>query len=317
MFCGFTLGSALAGLIAARVLPGFGWRVLLVGGGLAPLVLAPVLGALLPESVRFLVMKGDAQDRIAAVLRRIGPAADLRGASFAGTTGSKASPVAQLFSGGLLMGTLLLWLAFFMSLLVVYLMTNWMPTLLQQASGASMADAARIGAMYQVGGTLGAILVGRLMDRFEPHRVLFASYLTGAACIVLISLSTQTRGADDGRGLCRGGVHFGRPGWRQRALGGLLPDGVSRDRRGLGERHRPRRIDRRVAARRHPAWFRVAGDDGVCAGRHSGRHLGNRSGDAWDRAPAPADRIDFVVHYLTGASRCRTTLPSRQIAARF
>ena len=56
-----------------------------------------------------------------------------------------------------------------------------------------MADAARIGAMYQVGGTLGAILVGRLMDRFEPHRVLFASYLTGAACIVLISLSTQTR----------------------------------------------------------------------------------------------------------------------------
>ena len=194
MFCGFTLGSALAGLIAAHVLPGLGWRVLLVAGGLAPLILAPVLGALLPESVRFLVMKGDAQDRIAAVLRRIAPAADLRGVSFAGITGSKASPVAQLLGGGLLKGTLLLWLAFFMSLLVVYLMTNWMPTLLQQASGASMADAARIGAMYQVGGTLGAILVGRLMDRFEPHRVLFVSYLTGAACIVLISLSTETRG---------------------------------------------------------------------------------------------------------------------------
>jgi AAHS family 4-hydroxybenzoate transporter-like MFS transporter len=190
MFCGFTLGSAMAGFIAARVLPGFGWRVLLVGGGVAP----PVLGALLPESVRFLVMRGDAQDRIAAVLRRIAPAADLRGVSFTGAATSQASPVTQLFSGGLVKGTLLLWLAFFMSLLVVYLMTNWMPTLLQQASGASMADAARIGAMYQVGGTLGAILVGRLMDRFEPHRVLFASYLTGAASIVLISLSTETRG---------------------------------------------------------------------------------------------------------------------------
>jgi AAHS family 4-hydroxybenzoate transporter-like MFS transporter len=194
MFCGFTLGSAMAGFIAARVLPGFGWRVLLVGGGVAPLVLAPVLGALLPESVRFLVMRGDAQERIGAVLRRIAPAADLRGVSFTGAAASQASPVTQLFSGGLVKGTLLLWLAFFMSLLVVYLMTNWMPTLLQQASGASMADAARIGAMYQVGGTLGAILVGRLMDRFEPHRVLFASYLTGAASIVLISLSTETRG---------------------------------------------------------------------------------------------------------------------------
>lgn len=100
MFCGLTLGSAMAGLIAARVLPG----------------------------------------------------------------------------GGLLKGTLLLWVAFFTRLLGVYLMTNWMPTLLQQASGASIADAAFIGAMYQVGGTLGAILVGRLMDRFEPHRVLLASY---------------------------------------------------------------------------------------------------------------------------------------------
>ena len=102
--------------------------------------------------------------------------------------------MAELFGGGLLKGTLLLWLAFFMSLLVVYLLTNWMPTLLQQASGASIADAAFITAMYQVGGTLGAILVGRLMDRFEPHRVLVASYLTGAVCIVLIGLATHRRG---------------------------------------------------------------------------------------------------------------------------
>ena len=194
MFCGFTLGSAMAGLIAARVMPGFGWRVLLVGGGVAPLVLAPLLSALLPESVRFLVMKGGAHDRIVAVLHRMAPAADVRGATFVDTTVAKASPVAQLFGGGLLKGTLLLWIAFFTSLLGVYLMTNWMPTLLQQASGASIADAAFIGAMYQVGGTLGAILVGRLMDRFEPHRVLFASYLAGAACIVVISLSTHARG---------------------------------------------------------------------------------------------------------------------------
>jgi AAHS family 4-hydroxybenzoate transporter-like MFS transporter len=192
MFCGFTLGSAMAGLIAARILPSLGWRVLLVGGGLAPLALAPVLAALLPESVRFLVMKGHAQERIADVLRRIAPSSDLRGATFVDTAVSKTSPVGQLFGGGLLKGTLLLWLAFFMSLLVVYLMTSWMPTLLQ-ASGASMADAAFISAMYQIGGTLGAILVGRLMDRFDPHRVLFASYLSGAACIVLISLSTHSR----------------------------------------------------------------------------------------------------------------------------
>src|SRR5262245_42787694 len=71
MFCGFTIGSALAGLIAAQVLERYGWRPLLAGGGVAPLLLAPVLWWTLPESVRYLVMKGGKAPQIAAVLSRI------------------------------------------------------------------------------------------------------------------------------------------------------------------------------------------------------------------------------------------------------
>ncbi len=119
----------------------------------------------------------------------------------------------QLFGGGLLVGTLLLWLSFFMSLLVVYLLTNWMPTLIQQTSGASLADAAFMAAMFQVGGTLGAIVVGRLMDRFEPHRVLCGTYLAGAAFVVLISLSTVAPAlmtfAMFGAGICVSGGQVG------------------------------------------------------------------------------------------------------------
>ena len=82
----------------------------------------------------------------------------------------------QLFGGGLLRGTLLLWLAFFMSLLVVYLLSNWMPTLIQR-SGLSLAARRSHGAMFQIGGTVGAIAIGRLMDRFNPHHVLCVAYL--------------------------------------------------------------------------------------------------------------------------------------------
>ena len=60
MFCGFTIGSALGGLIASQVLERYGWRPLLVGGGIAPLLLAPVLWWALPESVRYLVIAGAA-----------------------------------------------------------------------------------------------------------------------------------------------------------------------------------------------------------------------------------------------------------------
>jgi len=194
MFCGFTIGSAMGGIIASQVLPRYGWRALLVLGGVAPLVLAPLLGWELPESVRYLVNKGAAQDRVAAILRRIAPASDLRGAGFAGVAKAQTSPVRQLFGGGLFWATLLLWLAFFASLLTVYLLTNWMPTLIQQSSSASIADAAFMTAMFQVGATLGAILVGRAMDRFEPHHVLCGAYVAGAAFVIAISLSTTAPG---------------------------------------------------------------------------------------------------------------------------
>src|SRR5262245_40777193 len=141
MFCGFTIGSALGGLIAAQVLERYGWRPLLVGGGAAPLLLAPVLWMALPESIRYLVTRGGADARIAAILSTIAPGVDLRGARFGGAEASAVSPVRQLFAGGLMKGTLLLWLAFFMSLLVVYLLSNWMPTLIQR-SGSSLRSAA-------------------------------------------------------------------------------------------------------------------------------------------------------------------------------
>ena len=192
MFCGFTIGSAMGGFIASHVLPIYGWRALLIGGGVAPIALAPVLGWILPESVRYLVMKGGSQERVAHVLRRIAPAADFSGARFVGAAPPTVSPVRQLFGGGLFTGTLLLWLSFFMSLLVVYLLTNWMPTLIQQTSGATLSDAARMAAMFQIGGTLGAIVVGWLMDRFEPHAVLCGIYAAGAVSVILISVSTAT-----------------------------------------------------------------------------------------------------------------------------
>ena len=194
-----------------------------------------------------------------------------------------------MFGGGLLKGTLLLWLAFFMSLLVVYLMTNWMPTLLQQASGASIADAAFIGAMYQVGGTLGAILVGRLMDRFEPHRVLFASYLAGCGLhradqpvdrtrALLMTLAVFAAGACISGGQVGGNAlsaaFYPTP---YRATGVAWANGVGRSGSIVGS-----------LAGRRPARFRVAGDDGLCPRRHSRRHCGSRARDARHRAAAPS-----------------------------
>src|SRR5712664_4512443 len=130
MFCGFSIGAALGGFLAAALIPQFGWRSVFVVGGVAPLLLVPILALRLPESVRFLALTGRANERVAQLLTFIGPKA-----AFAPATqfvihepGLAGIPVLHLFSDGRTLVTLLLWVVFFMSLLDLYFLSNWLPT---------------------------------------------------------------------------------------------------------------------------------------------------------------------------------------------
>lgn len=192
MFCGFTIGSAAGGLTSAALVDAFGWRSVLIIGGMLPLVLAVALVRMLPESVRYLVVAGKDSGRIAAILQRIAPHEDLRGATFAVAAQRQASsPVRHLFRPELLRGTLLFWLTFFMSLLVIYLLSNWLPTLLR-GTGMSLRTAALVTTMFQVGGTAGAIVLGWLMDRFNPHYVLATSYTLAGVFVAVVGSVAAT-----------------------------------------------------------------------------------------------------------------------------
>ena len=61
---------------------------------------------------------------------------------------------------------MLLWVVFFMSLLDIYFLSNWLPTVLNDL-GASISRAAMIGSMLQVGGIVGTLALGRAIDRFS------------------------------------------------------------------------------------------------------------------------------------------------------
>ena len=168
MFCGFSLGAALGGILAAALIPQFGWRSVFVVGGLAPLLLVPVLALRLPESVRFLALSGRANERVAQLLLLVNPKA-----AFAPATEFVVHepvlagiPVLHLFAAGRTLVTLLLWVVFFMSLLDLYFLSNWLPTVLNDL-GASVSAAALIGSMLQVGGVVGAFALGSIIDRFS------------------------------------------------------------------------------------------------------------------------------------------------------
>ena len=183
MFCGFSLGAALGGLIAAALIPSFGWRSVFVVGGIAPLLLVPILAWRLPESVRFLVVAGRPPERIAELLRLIGPTASLSAATrfVVHEPELMGLPVLHLFRNGRTLVTLLLWVVFFMSLLDLYFLSNWLPTVLNDL-GASVSAAALIGSMLQIGGIVGTFGLGRIIDRFS-FRALALLYFIGVFAI--------------------------------------------------------------------------------------------------------------------------------------
>lgn len=187
MFCGFPLGAAFGGFLAAWMIPTFGWRSVLILGGVAPLVLTVLLLWLLPESIRYMVAKGQAMDKIRKVLGHISATA-VNATSF---VLSESKPVADgksglavVFSRSYAVGSVMLWLAYFMGLVIFYALINWMPVLFKEA-GLEPKDATLIAALFPLGG-VGAVLFGWLMDRFNANRIIAIGYGLTAVAIYAI-----------------------------------------------------------------------------------------------------------------------------------
>lgn len=96
---------------------------------------------------------------------------------------TRSSKVAQLFRHGYARGTIALWLTYFMGLFVIYLLNGWLPTILR-SGGLSLQQAAMMTGLFQLGGPLGGILVGMLMDRASAKAVIAATYFLGCLCLL-------------------------------------------------------------------------------------------------------------------------------------
>jgi AAHS family 4-hydroxybenzoate transporter-like MFS transporter len=187
MFSGFPLGAALGGFLAAWMIPQWGWRSVLLLGGVTPLVLLVLMLVFLPESVRYMVAKAQPVARVRAVLSRI----SLNAANAQSFFLTEAKPVAEgksglgvVFSGPYAVGSLMLWLAYFMGLVIFYALINWMPILFKDA-GIDPKDAVLIAALFPLGG-VGAIFFGWLMDRFNGNWIIAAGYALTSVSIYAI-----------------------------------------------------------------------------------------------------------------------------------
>jgi len=177
---GISLGAIGAGMVAARFIARFGWEVMFIVGGVLPLLLAALLAFALPESIRLAAVTPRLKHEAERLLRRIKPElAAVKDIEIVSADSGGKAMVVDLFAHGRGLATLCLWVAFFMSLLNVYLAINWLPTSLA-ASGFTVQQAAEMTTLYHVGGVIGTYAIGLLMDRLGAHRMVLVALVLAA-----------------------------------------------------------------------------------------------------------------------------------------
>ncbi|MBJ9967772.1 3-(3-hydroxy-phenyl)propionate transporter MhpT [Burkholderia seminalis] len=149
MYCGIPFGGVIASLIGVLLAGDTEWRHIFYVGGVGPLLLAPLLLALLPESRAFLDVSA---------------------------SGAARPSVGQTLFGGSRTGTTLaLWLSYFCTLIVLYFLLNWLPSLMA-AKGLARSQAGIVQIFFNIGSGLGVLGIGMSMDRLRPSRVVGGMY---------------------------------------------------------------------------------------------------------------------------------------------
>jgi AAHS family 4-hydroxybenzoate transporter-like MFS transporter len=188
---GFTLGAVVGGLVSFWLIPNFGWRSVFFFGGAVPLVIGVFMFFLLPESLQYLALHRKSPEKLAKWLRRVDPSVNVTPQTqfIVREQREKGVPMVKLFQEGRAPGTILLWIVYFMNLLNLYFLSSWLPTVvtpLVKAAGVSGSYALLVGTTLQVGGVVGAMVLGWFVSRFGFVPVLTTCFLIGCVNIALI-----------------------------------------------------------------------------------------------------------------------------------
>ncbi|NWK73082.1 3-(3-hydroxy-phenyl)propionate transporter MhpT [Acinetobacter cumulans] len=163
MYCGLPVGAIFVASLAI-IFKDISWHTLFLIGGLTPLVLLPFMAV---------ILKDKRKEKIESVVAEAVP------------------PMAQvLFAENRYKYTLPLWVSFFFTLMVNYILISWLPNLLME-QGLEKSQAFMIMLIFQVGAVIGTLGLGYLLDRLKLWQMAVIIYI-GLFIAVLILFTTKS-----------------------------------------------------------------------------------------------------------------------------
>jgi MFS transporter, AAHS family, 4-hydroxybenzoate transporter len=170
MFSGFVFGGTAGSFIAAWLIPHYGWHSLFILGFILPIPVILLLTMFLPESVRWLAVKGKTEKQrntLLNLIKKLAPDTHIdEQTEFVGDIGKKKQKYSlkQLFVGKYIYITPLLWIYYIVSSIALFFFTTWMPALFVQ-QGFSVADASYWNGIMRSCGIVGVLTIGFYLDK--------------------------------------------------------------------------------------------------------------------------------------------------------
>lgn len=191
IMAGYSIGGVIAALLSMVLISNFGWESVFFFGAI-PILFLPILIKVLPDSVGTLVNKNDYKG-IQAILIKVNPKyiPSENEAFVLNSSKEKSSPVKSLFVEKRSLITVMIWLTYFMSLLMIYGLNTWLPQFMTEA-GFALGSSLGFLLTLNVGATIGAILMGWIADRWGVGRSLILFFIIATLTITSLGFATNT-----------------------------------------------------------------------------------------------------------------------------
>ncbi|WP_175631853.1 MFS transporter [Virgibacillus siamensis] len=190
IMAGYSIGGIIAAALSIMIIPNLGWQSVFFFGAL-PLLFLPLLAKSLPDSAGSLIARNEYK-KLKEILVSVNPLYKPKENEelMVNSTNESSSTVKSLFSESRAFSTVMLWVTYFMSLIMIYGLTTWLPKFMNEA-GYSLGSSLGFLVSLNIGATIGAILMGWVADSWGVKKSLIMFYLIAAITITGFGFTTN------------------------------------------------------------------------------------------------------------------------------
>lgn len=192
VMCAFSVGGILAGFVGIYFIPLLGWKSVYWVAAI-PLLIIPFMIKYFHDSPAILLVKGRI-DELRYVLSKVNDKVSLTPEiEFVTSTEIEkdpSSPVIALFKNNRALGTVMIWIAFFMCLLMINGISIWLPNLMFSA-GYALSSSLSFMIVLNIGAIIGTLILGGLADKFGVKKVLVPMFIMAAVSLTLLGFKNN------------------------------------------------------------------------------------------------------------------------------